>query len=137
MWQETADYKGEVIEREARRTPQGAHNGPLFLTGFQGSLCGRLEWSWQSAAPRLRHLRVVSLDTPKRLASTPLGSLERAISTRTAGVVRALGWMLGIKISSAERAWHDAQSARRIPQSPNEPDPKNVPPPNICLGHER
>src|SRR3954468_10193401 len=29
-------------------------------------LCGRLEWSWQSAAPRLRHLRMVSVDTPYR-----------------------------------------------------------------------
>ena len=31
---------------------------------FQGSLCGRLEWSWQSSAPRLRHLRMVSVLTP-------------------------------------------------------------------------
>src|SRR3954454_6754771 len=29
---------------------------------FQGSLCGRLEWSWQSAGPRLRHLRIVSVE---------------------------------------------------------------------------
>ena len=31
---------------------------------FQGSLCGRAERSWQSAGPRLRHLRMVSVDTP-------------------------------------------------------------------------
>ena len=29
-----------------------------------GSLCGRAERSWQSAGPRLRHLRTVSVDTP-------------------------------------------------------------------------
>jgi hypothetical protein len=41
-----------------------------------------------------------------------------------------LAWIAGIRTSSAERAWHVAQSARRIPQSPNTPDPKNVPLPN-------
>src|SRR3982750_3223872 len=128
---------------------------------FQGSFLGRLERSWQSAAPRLRHLRMVSVETPYRRASTPVGSVERAISARTAGVVRALGWIVGIRTSSAdrdwaernwaernwaernwaernwaernwaERAWHNGQSARRTPQSPNEPDPNNVPLPNI------
>ena len=58
---------------------------------FHGSLFGRLEWSWQSCTPRLRHLRTVSVLTLKRWASTPVGSLERAISWRTAGVVRAWG----------------------------------------------
>src|SRR5215204_1093586 len=56
--------------------------------------------------------------------------VERAISARTAGVVRALAWIAGIRTSSAERAWCTGQSARRIPQSPNVPDPKNVPLPN-------
>src|SRR6185295_6358015 len=49
---------------------------------------------------------------------------------RTAGVVRAFGWIVGIRTSSAERAWHNGQSAKRRPQSPNEPDPKNIPLPN-------
>ena len=31
---------------------------------FQGSLCGRLLWSWQSLGPRLRHLRMDSVLTP-------------------------------------------------------------------------
>src|SRR3954467_6410447 len=35
---------------------------------FQGNWCGRAEWSRQSAAPRLRHLRMVSADTPERWA---------------------------------------------------------------------
>src|SRR4051812_48538048 len=109
---------------------------------FQGSLCGWME-SWQSAGPRLRHLRIVSVETLYRLASTPVGSVERAISARTAGVVRALGWIVGIRTSSAdrdwaernwaERAWHNGQSARRTPQSPNEPDPNNVPLPNNLI----
>ena len=41
----------------------------------------------------MRHLRMVSLLTPKRRARVPEGSVERAISARTAGVVRALGWI--------------------------------------------
>src|SRR3982750_2255882 len=92
---------------------------------FQGSLCGWME-SWQSAGPRLRHLRIVSVETLYRLASTPVGSRDRAISARTAGVVRALGWIVGIRTSSAEQAWHAAQSARRRPQPPNAPDPNNA-----------
>ena len=31
---------------------------------FQGNWCGRAAWSKQSVAPRLRHLRMVSVDTP-------------------------------------------------------------------------
>jgi hypothetical protein len=41
-----------------------------------------------------------------------------------------LAWIAGIRTSSPERAWYTAQSARHAPQSPNEPDPNNVPPPN-------
>ena len=40
---------------------------------------------------------MVSVLTPKRLARMPVGSLEQAISTRTAGVVRALGWITSIR----------------------------------------
>ena len=39
----------------------------------------------------MRHLRMVSLLTPKRRASTPEGPVERAIPARTMGVVQALG----------------------------------------------
>ena len=49
---------------------------------------------------------------------------------RTAGVVRALGWIVGITTSSVEQPWQAAQSAKHRPQSPNEPDPNNVPLPN-------
>jgi len=35
-----------------------------------------------------------------------------------------------ISVSWAERARHNRQSARHWPQSPNAPDPSNVPPPN-------
>ena len=34
------------------------------LLAFQGSLWGRAERSWQLSAPRLLHLRMVSVDTP-------------------------------------------------------------------------
>jgi hypothetical protein len=41
-----------------------------------------------------------------------------------------LGWIVGITTSSVEQAWHTRQSARHSPQSPNAPDPSNVPLPN-------
>jgi hypothetical protein len=42
-------------------------------------------------------LRTVSVLMPKRLARTPVASPERAISARTAGVVRAFGWIASIR----------------------------------------
>jgi hypothetical protein len=90
--QEVRDHEGEVIEGKARGLARRAQTmARSSSVAFQGSLCGRAERSWQSAGPRLRHLRMVSVLTPKRLASTPVGSAEPAISARTAGVVRALG----------------------------------------------
>jgi hypothetical protein len=91
MRQEVRDDEGEVIERKAGGLAQSTDDGRSSSVAFQGSLCGRLLWSWQSLAPRLRHLRTVSVLTLKRWASTPVGSVERAISWRTAGVVRAWG----------------------------------------------
>jgi hypothetical protein len=44
--------------------------------------------------------------------------------------VRALAWIAYISASCPERAWHNHQSAKHTPQSPNKPDPKNVPLPN-------
>ena len=38
MRQEVADHKGQVIQGKARRTPQGAHKGPLFIRGCPGQL---------------------------------------------------------------------------------------------------
>src|SRR3712207_2892866 len=52
------------------------------------------------------------------------------MSARTAGVVRALGWMACISASSSYRARHRAQSAKRAPPAQNEPDPNNVLQPN-------
>jgi hypothetical protein len=49
-------------------------------------------------------LRTVSVLTPKRRASSPVGSAERAISARTAGVVRALGWIESIRLSLSSGA---------------------------------
>src|SRR5918911_3763600 len=61
----------------------------------------------------------------------PVGSLERAISARTAGVVRALGWIASIRpfLPSGALA-RGRRSARRTPRSPNAPDPNNVPQPD-------
>jgi hypothetical protein len=74
---------------------------------------------------------MVSVLTPKRLASTPVGSDERAISWRTTGVVRACGWMDSIRSSCGEELGvAGRQSAKRTPQSRNAPDPNNVPLPN-------
>jgi hypothetical protein len=89
MRQEVRDDEGEVIQRKAGRAAHSADDRPLLLRGFPGQLVQRLLWSWRPCAPRLRHLRMVSVLTPKRLASTPVGSAEQAISLRTAGVVRA------------------------------------------------
>ena len=75
MRQEVGDHEGQVIERKAGGLAQGADDGPLLLGGFPGQLVRpAAEWSWQSCAPRLRHLRMVSVLTLKRWASTPVGS---------------------------------------------------------------
>src|SRR5215213_6516529 len=61
----------------------------------------------------------------------PVGSLERAISARTAGVVRAFGWIEGIRPLLPSRILaRGRRSARRTPRSPNAPDPNNVPQPD-------
>jgi hypothetical protein len=57
-------------------------------------------------------------------------STERAISARTAGVVRAFGWMACISASRQGSRGRSAQSARPVPPAQNEPDPNNVPLPN-------
>ena len=54
----------EVIEWKACGAAQGTHDRPLLTEAFQDSLCGRLERCWPSVGPRLRHVRMVSVDTP-------------------------------------------------------------------------
>jgi hypothetical protein len=103
--QEVLKREGQVVEGEAGGAADRADDGALFPgsspVARRGSLCGRAEWSRQSCGPRLRHFRMVSVLAPKRAASTPVGSFERAISTRTAGVVRAQGWICGMRPSVA------------------------------------
>src|SRR5690349_1659608 len=61
----------------------------------------------------------------------PVGSAERAIPARTAGVVRASGWIASIRPSLQPRALaRGPRSATRTPRSPDAPGPNNVPPPN-------
>jgi hypothetical protein len=58
-------------------------------------------------------------------------AIERAISLRTAGVVRACGWMDSITSSCGEELGvAGRQSAKYVPQFPNAPDSNNVPVPN-------
>src|SRR5215208_4427684 len=52
------------------------------------------------------------------------------MSARTAGVVRAFGWIESISASPQLQTCQGVRSARRTPQSPNRPDPNNVPLPN-------
>src|SRR3712207_6802005 len=59
------------------------------------------------------------------------------MSARTAGVVRALGWMACISASSSYRARHRAQSAKRAPPAQNEPDPNNVLQPNTYFNWKK
>jgi hypothetical protein len=55
--------ESEVVEQEAGGAAQGAPARSSSLA-FQGRWCGRLERSRQSAAPRWRHLRMVSVEMP-------------------------------------------------------------------------
>src|SRR4051795_5902420 len=50
MRQKVGHHEGQVIERKAGRTPQGADNGPLFFCCFPGQLMRAARRSWQSAA---------------------------------------------------------------------------------------
>ena len=98
------------LHPQARTTPAVRQEiARSSSVAFQGSLCGRLEWSWQSCAPRLRHLRMVSVLTLKRSASTPVGSLERAISWRTAG------GGAGLRMKGEHQILHQARGGRREP----------------------
>src|SRR4051812_34005887 len=76
---------------------------------FQGSLCGRLEWSWQSLAPRLRHLRMVSVLTLKRFASTPVGSDEAG------NLLADSGGGAGLEMKGVHQILHQARGGRREP----------------------
>src|SRR3954470_15020602 len=60
MRQEMGDDKGQVIEGEVGDPAQRADNGALLLGRLPGQAVWPAEWSRQSAAPRLRHLRMVS-----------------------------------------------------------------------------
>src|SRR3954466_12033524 len=61
----------------------------------------------------------------------PVGAPERAISARTAGVVRAFVWIESIRPLLPSRILaRGRRSATRTPRSPNAPDPNNVPLPD-------
>src|SRR5215218_8948332 len=87
MRQKVGDHEGEVIQRKARRTTQGADDGPLLLGGFPGQLvrpagvvltvgraalaplaatCGSSRSRRYSAAPGLRLAPAIERSRPGR-----------------------------------------------------------------------
>ncbi len=62
--QKVGDHEGEVIQREAGCTPQSADDGPLLLGGLPGELMRPARVVLAVGGPALRHLRIVSVDTP-------------------------------------------------------------------------
>src|SRR4051794_20892585 len=156
MRQKVANHKGEVIQRKARGTTQSADNGALLFGGFprqlvraagvvlavgrtalapladrlgRDAIALRQDTGW---LPRSRNLGadIRGVATLKSGPRPPVGPRDRAISARTAGVVRAFGCIVRIPPSSLEQPWQAHQTAKHRPQSPNDPDPNNVPPPN-------
>ena len=133
MRQEVRDHEGEVVEREAGGAAQGADDGALLLAWPSRAACAA-GWNGPGspAAPRLRHLRMVSVLTPIALGQHA-GGLGRAgdlgaDSRGGAGLRmdgRASASSCGERLGAAGR-----RSAKHTPQSPNAPDPNNVPLPN-------
>ena len=70
---------------------------------FQGSLCGRLRAVLAVGGAALAPLADGLGADAEALGQHAGGLGERAISARTAGVVRALGWMASISASSGPR----------------------------------
>jgi hypothetical protein len=102
--QEVGDDEGEVVEREAGGRAQLAHHGALLLGGLPGQLAGTA-----GAVPAIGRTALAPLADGLRGDAEALGQLarglaERAISARTAGVVRALGWIASIRPSLSSGA---------------------------------
>ena len=87
-----ADHEGEIVERKACAAEERAHDGALLIAGVPEQLVEArravLAGIEAGFAPFADGVSVV---TPWRSASTPELSWKRAISTRTAGGVRASG----------------------------------------------
>jgi hypothetical protein len=97
--QEVGDHEGEVVEREAGGPAQGADHGALLLAGLPGQpagTAGMVPAVLGSALAPLADGLGADAEAAGQLA---VGSAERAISARTAGVVRALGWIESIRPS--------------------------------------
>jgi hypothetical protein len=91
MWQEVRDDEGQVVESEVGSLAQEADHRP-FLVGRLPGQAARLGGAFQAVGnPSLAPLADgLGADTIA-FGSKPGGSEERAISARTAGVVRAFG----------------------------------------------
>ena len=75
--QNVAQREGEVVECEAGHAAQVANDGALFVRGPPPQVRGTRGVVLAILGPRLRHLRMVSVLTPERLASIA-GGLGRA-----------------------------------------------------------
>ncbi len=94
--QEVADDEGQRVEGEAGAATERAHDGALLIAGAPGQLMGPgraiLTGIGAAFAPFADGLGGHAV----ALGQHPDLSAERAISARTAGVVRAWGWMASI-----------------------------------------
>src|SRR5215211_4867515 len=97
MRQKVGDHKGQVIQRKAGCATQRTNNGPLLLTRFPGKLVRAAGVVLAIGGPALAPLADRLGRHAIALRQHTRGSVERAISARTAGVVRALAWIAGIR----------------------------------------
>ena len=132
MRQEVGDHEGEVVEREAGRAAQGAHDRPLLLAGLPGQLvrpAGAVPAIGGPALAPLADGLGADAEAPGQLAGG-LGGARRSRRARPGWCGRWGGSRASGRSSRLQAPARGPQSAKRTPRSPNAPDPNNVPPPN-------
>jgi hypothetical protein len=121
MRQKVRDHEGEVIPRKARRTPQRADDGPLFLGSFPGQLVRPAGVVLTVGSPALAPLAdrlgrdaiALGQDPGWLSGSSNLGPDGRGGASL--GVDRwggSLGWIVGVD--------RGPQRAPRVPGAPRE-----------------
>lgn len=89
------------------------------------TLCGWAERSWQSPGPRLRHLRMVPVETPYAWPARRSSQMIERSRRGLPAVMREWGWMASTSGPSGGRHDHGSrQSTKNVPTWPNAPDPK-------------
>ena len=126
MRQEVGDHEREVIERKACRAA-GEHRRSPAPHWPSRAACG--VGPSGPGSPPVRACATCGWFPSRRHSARPVRRWAQtsAISARTAGVARTMGWMTCISASSAQGTHASAQSVRRGPLSPTLPDPNNVP----------